>query len=63
MRTLMSGGAHFELAVRAARQYAALEVETARRFFNRVAARTRTRSGSGLALLPESFASSGIASW
>jgi hypothetical protein len=41
----MTGGAHHQLAVRIALQHAALEIETARRFFSRVAARTRRRIG------------------
>ena len=63
MRALMAGGAHLQLALRVARQNTALEIKTTGDFLRRVAARTRWRTGSGLARLPESFASSGITSW
>lgn len=63
MRTTVPGRADFQLTLRVMRQNAALEIKPTRRFFRRVAARTRRRSGSGLAVLPESFASSGITSW
>jgi hypothetical protein len=45
MRPLMTGRFNHQFTVRIASQHAALEVETARDFFSRVAARTRRRIG------------------